>query len=150
MVWGRLKNIQKMPNLTIKEVTIQHVHQLWPYIEPFIVSALEHSQGEYTIEEARVFVANGQWSTVVAMDDDGIHGAALVTYYNRPRDRVAFVVAIGGKLVSNRDTWAQFEGIMRLNGATYLEGAARESIARLWSRYGMKTKYAIVGKNLNF
>ncbi len=85
----------------------------------------------------------------VAVDTDGaIHGAALVSYFNRPSNRVAFVTAIGGKLVSNRSTWAQFESIMRSNGATYLEGAARESIVRLWSRYGMQHKYHIVGKSL--
>ena len=61
---------------------------------------------------------------------------------------VGFVVAIGGKLVSNKDTWAQFEHILRANGATYLEGAGRDSIVRLWSRYGMEKKYTIIGKEL--
>ena len=32
--------------------------------------------------------------------------------------------------------------------ATYLEGAGRESIVKLWSRYGMKQKYIITGKSL--
>ena len=71
-----------------------------------------------------------------------------MSYFNRPSDRVGFVVAIGGKLVSNRATWAQFEDILRSNGATYLEGAGRESIVKLWSRYGMRQKYIITGKSL--
>jgi hypothetical protein len=33
-------------------------------------------------------------------------------------------------------------------GATAIEGAARESIARLWQRYGFKEKYRIVGVKL--
>ena len=50
--------------------------------------------------------------------------------------------------MSNKATWAEFEAILRSNGATYLEGAGRESIVRLWARYGMTQKYAIMGKKL--
>jgi hypothetical protein len=136
-------------SLQIQEVPFNLVNQVWPKVEGFIDAALQYSEGEYTVGDARVYVTNGAWTLVVAVDTDGaIHGAALVSYFNRPSNRVAFVTAIGGKLVSNRSTWAQFESIMRSNGATYLEGAARESIVRLWSRYGMQHKYHIVGKSL--
>lgn len=135
--------------MIIQEVPLAHVNQIWPQVEGFIADALQHSHGEYTADDARVFAATGGWHLVVAFMDDGtIRGAALVTFFNRPRDRVAFVMAIGGKLVTSLDTWRQFEDIMRNNGATCLEGAARESIARLWSRYGMQHKYSIVGKSL--
>jgi hypothetical protein len=94
-------------------------------------------------------VTQGSWHLIVAVDDENtIQGALVVSYFNRPSERVGFVVAIGGKLVSNRSTWAQFEDILRSNGATYLEGAGRESIVKLWSRYGMRQKYIITGKSL--
>lgn len=135
--------------MKIQEVPLAYVNQVWPQVEGYIANALQYAHGEYTIDDARVFATSGNWHLVVAVLDDGsIRGAALVSYFNRPRDRVAFVMAIGGKLVSNINTWGQFEDIMRHNGATCLEGAARESIARLWSRYGMQTKYSIVGKSL--
>ena len=135
--------------MNIQEVPLAYVNQVWPKVEGYIANALQHSHGEYTSDDARVFATSGSWHLVVAVLDDGsIRGAALVSYFNRPRDRVAFVMAIGGRLVSNVNTWEQFEDIMRRNGATCLEGAARESIARLWSRYGMQNKYSIVGKSL--
>ena len=66
-------------------------------------------------------------------------------FFNRPSDRVAFVVAMGGKLISSKETFAQFKQLLNNFGATYLEGAAREAIARLWTRYGLEEKYRIVG-----
>lgn len=132
--------------MQVQQVPIQYIHAAWPKVERFIASALEYSDGEYTPEQAKVFLANGQWALFVAVDDNQeVQGAACVQFNNMPNDRVAFVVAIGGKLISNKDTWAQFTSILKANGATFVEGAARESIARLWTRYGFKEKYRIVG-----
>jgi hypothetical protein len=131
--------------MQIQQVPLQYVHAAWPKVERFITSALEYSNGEYTPEQAKVFVAQGQWALFVAVDGEEVKGAACVQFNNMPNDRVAFVVAIGGKLMTNADTWAQFTSILKANGATYVEGAARESIARLWTRYGFAEKYRIVG-----
>jgi len=136
-------------SLKVQQVPIEYVNQVWDKVEGYLTAALEHACGDYNIEEVRVMVSLGSWHLIVATDEENtIHGALVVFYFNRPADRVGFVVAIGGKLVSNRSTWAQFEDILRSNGATYLEGAGRESIVKLWSRYGMKQKYIITGKSL--
>jgi hypothetical protein len=132
--------------MVIQQVPLQFVAAAWPKVERFIASALEYSQGDYNMEHAKTYLAQGIWSLFVAVSDDGeVKGAACVQFNNRPNDRVAFVVAIGGKLMTNQDTWAQFTSILKANGATYVEGAARESIARLWTRYGFEEKYRIVG-----
>jgi hypothetical protein len=82
---------------------------------------------------------------VVAVDEENtIHGAAAVNFISMPNDRVAFVVAIGGKLISSQDTYTQFTALLKAHGATKIQGAARESIARLWTRYGFKERYRIV------
>ena len=135
--------------LKVQQVPLEYVNRLWPSVEHYIEDAMEYSSGDYTAKEIRVMVSQGSWGLIVATDDNNdLHGALVISYFNRPSERVGYVVAIGGKLVSNKATWAQFEDILRSNGATYLEGAGRESIVRLWSRYGMERKYAVVGKKL--
>lgn len=135
--------------LKVQQVPIEYVNQVWDKVEGYLTAALEYSSGDYSINDLKVMVVQGSWHLIVATDEENtIHGALVVFYFNRPADRVGFVVAIGGKLVSNRATWAQFEDILRSNGATYLEGAGRESIVKLWSRYGMRQKYIITGKSL--
>ena len=132
--------------MQIQYVPVEYIHQTWPLVEGYITSALEYSHGEYTPEQAKGYLANGQWTLYVAVDDAGsLRGAGAVQFNNMPNDRVAFVMAIGGKLFTSQDTWQQFVDLLKSRGATRVEGAARESIARLWKRYGFEEKYRIVG-----
>jgi hypothetical protein len=134
--------------VNVEVVPSAWVNRVWPAAAPHIESALEWSNGEYTVEHARVLVTTGQWLLLVAADGDQIHGAATMTLFNRPADRVAFITAIGGAGITSRDSFAQLKAIAAANGATMVEGAARESIARLWRRYGFEEKYRIVGVKL--
>ena len=131
--------------MRIQYVPVEYVSQTWPLVEAFIASAMEHGHGEYTPEQVKVFLSTGQWTLYVAVDDAGaLSGAGTVCFNNMPNDRVAFVTAIGGKLFTSQETWQQFVDLLKLRGATQVEGAARESIARLWKRYGFEEKYRIV------
>lgn len=134
--------------MKIQYVPLEWVNQTWPKVESFIESALEYSNGDYTVEQVKTLVTQGIWMLLVATDDDGIKGAATVHFYNRPNDRIAFITAIGGRLISNPDTFEQLKVFAASQGATAIEGAARESIARLWTRYGFTEKYRIVGVKL--
>lgn len=131
--------------MKIQHVELAYVNQTWPLVEDYISSALEHGQDDYTVEQVKVFVTTGQWTLLVATEEGQVKGAAAINFFNRPNHRVAFVVCIGGRLISNEDTFKQFKNILVMFGATYIEGAARESIARLWTRYGFTEKYRIVG-----
>lgn len=136
-------------NLTIKPVPVQLVNQTWTLVEGFLADALKWGEDDYTAEQAKVFIAKGDWLLVVAVDEENtIHGAAAVNFFNMPNDRVAFVIAIGGKLISNQDTYGQFSELLKTYGATKIQGAAREAIARLWTRYGFKERYRIVEARL--
>ena len=134
--------------MKIQHVNVNYVNQIWPQVEKFIEAALAY-QDDYNIEHAKVFVTNGTWLLIVAIDDAGvIHGAATIQFYNRPKDRVAFVVTMGGKLITGHETYAQFTALLKAFGATYIEGASRESAARLWQRFGLTEKYRVVGAKL--
>jgi hypothetical protein len=135
--------------MKIQYVALEWVNYTWARVEKFLADALVHSNGEYTVDQVKALVTQGKWALIVAIDDSGdIQGAATVEFFNRPNDRVAFITAIGGKLVSSVDTFSQLKTYARSMGATAIEGAARESIARLWRRYGLEEKYRIVGVKL--
>jgi hypothetical protein len=134
--------------MKIQHVDVNYTNQVWPQVEQFISAALAY-QDDYTIEHAKVYVTNGTWMLIVAIDDAGlIHGAATIQFYNRPNDRVAFVVTMGGKLITSHETYTQFSDLLKAFGATYIEGASRESAARLWQRFGLSEKYRVVGAKL--
>jgi hypothetical protein len=135
--------------MKIQHVTLEWVHHTWNMVEGFIASALEHAKGDYTLDQVKQYVSSGQWLLLVAVNEDNkIQGAATVDFFNRPNDRVAFIVTMGGKLITNPDTFEQLKAYLVSMGATLLECTARESTARLWERYGLAEKYRIVGVKL--
>jgi hypothetical protein len=134
--------------MKIQHVPLEWVNHTWPMVKDFITEALVQSKGDYTTEHVQVLVSSGQWVLLVAVDDEKIHGAATMHCFNRPTDRVAFVTTTSGKFILDDDTFAQLQNISRTFGATALECAARESMARLLGRFGFEEKYRIVGVKL--
>jgi len=132
-------------SLLIRHVPVQYVNQAWPLVEQYLAEAVQYGGDDYTLDQVRVYIATGQWLLVVAADESGaVKGAATVSFSNYPNDRVAFVTFIGGRLISNQETFKQFKDLLKANGATKIQGAAREAIARLWGRYGFEERYRIV------
>lgn len=132
-------------NWAAKPVPVEFINQVWEEVEGFLERSVQHSYGELTLDEIKVRVLEGSWMLIVALDaDDNVRGAATVSFYNRTDNRVAYVTSIGGKFLANLDTFSQFCDILRMNGATCIEGAVRESLMRLWARLGARKKSTIV------
>jgi hypothetical protein len=131
--------------IEVQRVPLEWVPRTWPLVAPFISDGVAFAADGLTEDEVRVHVFDGRWVLFVAVEHGTIRGACAVELFNRGRDRVAFVTTIGGKFISGRDVFARFSEQLRSLGATALEGAARESVARLWARCGFVEKHRIVG-----
>jgi hypothetical protein len=138
-------------NLTVQYVDNNFVQQLWPKVKPFIEDAMAKGgdfpdwAASYTVDHIQAFLAAGQWLLLVATDENGeIHGAATVSFINYPLHRVAFITAIGGKLISNDDTFEQLKLILKQRGATKIQGYGRDAIVRLWKRYNFEPRNTLV------
>jgi hypothetical protein len=137
--------------MKIQHVPLEYVNQTWPLVEGFIVKAIANQGGEpeVTLDQVKVYVTSGQWMMIVAVGDEGqIKGAAAIHFFNRPNHRVALITHIGGRLVANTDTFDQLRSLCKSFGATKIEGAVTESVARLWKRFGFTEKYRIAEVNL--
>jgi hypothetical protein len=134
--------------IKVQPVPIQYVNQTWPMVEQFIASALEDGElGEpmYNLDHVRGYVTSGAWLLLVAVDENNdIHGAGTISFTNHPLHRVAFVTAVGGKLISSKATVEQVKNIARQNGATVLQAFGRPSIVRLWRRYNFESRNTLV------
>jgi hypothetical protein len=133
--------------MKIQHVPPEYVNQVWLQVSDFVQAAIDNQEGEsdYTLDQVRTFVTAGKWMLVVAVTGDGkIRGCAVVNFFNRPNHRVAFITHIGGKLVTSPDTFNQFRTLLVTFGATSIEGAVNDAVARLWRRYGFIEKYRIV------
>lgn len=134
--------------MNLQVVPLQWVHRTWPMVSAFIADAVAQSKGDYTLDHVQSLLSTGEWTLIVGVEDEVIHGAATISLFNRPSDRVAFITTTGGKLVIDENSFEQVKAIAASMGATALECAARESMTRLLGRYGFEEKYRIVGVKL--
>jgi len=132
--------------LKLVHIPAHFIAQIWEKVCPFIANALEYAQDDYTIDQVKVYLSTGQWIMIVASNEiNEVVGASTITFHNYPNDRVAFVTAVGGKFISDTDTYNQFKEILKGFGATKIQGAARKAIARLWrTKLGFKERHIIV------
>lgn len=123
--------------MKVQKVPSEWVNVTWPMVEPHFAKAIQYSHDGYTLDHIQTLVSTGQWMLVVVTDDDNkICGALTLVFFNRPMDRVAFITALAGKTLFSDDTTAQLKALVASHGATVIEGAVRESVARLATRYG--------------
>lgn len=136
-------------SLNVQLVPLSLIHQTWPLVEKYIEEALKWGEDDYTIEQAKVYITKGEWMLLVAVDEqNSIHGAAAINVYNMPNFRVAFVVAMGGKLIASPEMYEQFCRLLKSFGATKIRGVSRESAARLWQKFGFRERYILVEADL--
>ena len=137
--------------MNIQTVDTSYIAQVWPLVKDYLEDALVKDNGSpewsdcYNLHHVQGFISSGLRLLLVATDDEGkIHGAATVSFANYPMARVAFITLIGGRLISNKDTFEQLKMILKQRGATKVQGYGRESIVRLWKRYGFEPRTTLV------
>jgi len=136
--------------MNVQHVPVQFVNQTWPEVAEFLYAAICQQEGEldYTLDQVRTLVVTGQWMLIIATDGTRIKGAATISFTNRPHHRVAFITYIGGRLVVSKESFAQMCHVLKSFGATSIEGAVNDAVARLWRRFGFTEKYKIVSVTL--
>jgi hypothetical protein len=118
--------------------------RLWPEIEQYVSVAQEFSSDEYTVDQVKTLVLTGVWNLLVATEEDKLCGAVVMAVSNNPNNRVAFIVTMGGKNIVSVDGINQIKEIAVTLGATVLQGAVRESVARLAVKVGFTEKYKLI------
>ncbi len=137
--------------LTVQYVDINYVNQVWPFVKDYLEDALTKGNDApdwsdcYNLHHVQGFVTSGIWMLLVASDEEGkIHGAATVSFAIYPIHKVAFITLIGGRIIANRDTFEQLKAVLRQRGATKVQGYGRESIVRLWKRFGFEPRTTLM------
>jgi hypothetical protein len=135
--------------ITVKPVFSEYFHQTWPLVKDLFASALKFGGDEYTLDQIKGLLAQGSWVLLVATDEENvIHGAASVNFYNMPNNRIGLITAMAGKAIVNRDVFGQVCALLKANGATKVQCAARESAARLYKQVGLEERYTILEAKL--
>jgi hypothetical protein len=131
--------------MTVKPVPQEFVAQLWPQVAGFIDKALPYSGGDYTLDQVRMSLTQGNWMLLVSVDDENkIHGAMTVTFMNYPNDRIAYITTTGGRHICTEEALAQMKNIVASMGATKVQAGARPAMVRMLSSLGFNQRYMVV------
>jgi hypothetical protein len=135
--------------MIVKQVPKELIKQVWSQASGYINNALEFADEDYSLDDVKNYLISGQWSLLIVIDDDNkLRGAITVAYAKYPNNKVAYITAIGGKWISDKESYQNFVNVLKDNGATKIQGAARESVARLWRRLGFREKHIIVERTI--
>jgi len=135
--------------LVVRQVNPAFIHMVWPDIKDYLEAGLSRSQNEYTAEQLKVLLVQGQQVLLVAEDGEKIRGAATICFENYPNERIAFMSCIGGKFIATKNCWEQFCNWAQGQACTRVRGYAHDSVARLWQmKFGVKKTYVIVDKEI--
>ncbi len=131
-------------------VQVHAIRARWGEVSPMLAAALETGRGELDIDQLGLLLIQGRAKLLVACDEMGaVHGALAVEFIDYPNYRVGHVIAIGGRgLVESAEAWQQVKDWLKREGCACVQGFAKDSIARLWRRRGMKTVYQVVRDEL--
>lgn len=130
--------------MKIELVPLAWVPRVWALAEPFVRSALEKSGADLVVAQAQDRAFRGEYLLLVATKEGQVVGASLVELYNDPPHRVAFVVSMGGRLITSPETFADFKAILAAQGATVIRGTVQAAVARLWRQFGFTEKHIVV------
>ena len=125
-------------------VPTSHIHHYWHLAEKHLQRAIDTGNGEFTIDQLRQFVSQGNSTLFLVMNGDSCECAFTVQWVMYPNDRVAYITYIGG--ITNQRCWEQYLTWVRNNGGTKVQGStAKEGIVRLWrKKFGLKPKYTLM------
>ena len=122
-------------SLKVQHVDSNYIHQIWSIVEPLLSPVFERSAISkcYTIANLKDYIVRGEQTLLVASNEEGvIKGVATIQWLNFPQARIAYITAIGGKMLITKENHQELVNWVRAMGGTKIQGYARESVARLW------------------
>ncbi len=141
--------------VTVHAVPLEFVQKTWPLARPHIVAGLQEGSGEnsanmtYNDDHVLSYLVSGNWELFVAVDENNVmRGAATISYINYPLHRVAFITAVGGKLIATQDSFTQLKNLFKARGATMIQGYGRPAIIRLWRRFDFQPRSTLLEVSL--
>ena len=128
-------------------MTKEQAIESWEAIYKHIEHALDFSP-DITIDDVKVAVAKGLYQVVAVERDNTLAGVVVLKFQEVKGNKIAWVLAIGGRWICHATSIAQFKEFLKGLGVNKLQGIARPSVARLWTKLGVTPLYTVMETNL--
>jgi hypothetical protein len=129
--------------MIVQYIEQKYVDSVWDSVKPFIESALEHTD-DYNAEQCKMFLTSGHWVLFVAVEHGILCGVATIFIERGVNHKTALITTISGKGIINKDAMGQLMNLLRSAGIDRVQGFARDSLVRLYQRFGLEKKANLV------
>ena len=133
--------------LTMRIMNMQEAVNSWPEIHKHIEHALDFSP-DITIADVKIAVEKNLYQVIAVERDDTLAGVVVLKLQEVKGNKIAWVLAMGGRWICHSTSIAQFKEFLRGLGVNKLQGIARPSVARLWTKLGVTPLYTVMETNI--
>lgn len=134
----------------ITDVNAEDIDILWDRVRDNLSLALEHSRGEYTLEDIHLQLISGLMKLWIGYDEDGkLLASAVCELVNYPQKTVCYVVLAGGGFFG---IWTEasmcIEDWAVANGADSIAAFTRRGVAKKMQAFAYNEIYTVIQKDL--
>lgn len=118
-----------------------------PLLQPVIDQA---ARGEFTVMDVREMASRGQAIVALVEGEDGPALAMAFEFVHYPQTLSVNIMALGGSGLAEAadEFWELFRMWCRSAGASLIEAACSEAMARMLKRHGFDAVYRVVRSEL--
>lgn len=134
----------------IRGIPANLVDHFWPFAEPFIKRALDHSAGEFRPLDLRDYCKDRVVQLWLVSENERIIAAITTEIINYPRKRHCRIVTLAG---SKAPEWTGLADVIigewaKEQQCNAMEAYVRKGYVPVLAKYGYKHKYSAVFKEL--
>lgn len=134
----------------IRGIPANLIDRFWPFAEPYIKRALDHTRGEFLPSDIKDYCKDRIIQLWLVSENERVIAAATTEIITYPRKKHCRVVTLAG---SKAVEWTQLldvvlAGWAREQGCDAMEAYVRKGYAPVLANYGYKHMYSAVFKEL--
>ena len=123
--------------------------QVWGIVAPLLQKAIDLDPNSTSEQHVNYTIRTGTTNLIVWEEpDEGITGAATVSFTDYPTERIAQVHLMGGKGIVREHVFEQAKNWMRANGATKTQCWCQDNLVPMYEKMGMTNAYKVMRMDL--
>jgi len=137
-------------DLTVTDVKTEDVDTLWEGVAPQLQRAVDQNQGEFTLEDIRYDLLQGQMTLWIAYDADArLQACAVCEMRQFAQRKICYIVLLAGEdFQSWHGSINAIEEWARENGADAIAALTRKGFIKTMRQYGFREPYTVIQKDL--
>jgi hypothetical protein len=119
--------------------------QVWDVVAPLLQKAIDIDPNATTAQHVNYTIRTGAVNLLVWDEpDEGITGAATVSFTDYPNERIAHVHLMGGKGIVKKHVFDEAQNWMRLQGATKAQCWCQDNLVPMYEKMGLKNTHKVM------